>query len=481
MIFSLVQYGRLLTPRNLDYRFSMNRSFLILLLCVAFACASGCSTAKKNAAPPPSPVRTQATATLDVTAGIHVVSTIDLPRGFAPLAGHPPLWLQNGNEIGTVGSFNGHLTVLGYSGPGWRNARVIAAETGEGSAERGRIMDLAASPDGMTIALAVAVAGQNRLDIVMRDLIATGAGHPIASFDGAYDLASMSWLNADSIAIVLRPSANQPAPAPAAADDSALPPEPLPKPAEGLQILVVAGPGSVAPMKLPCALGTLYWSPLGAYAVSAGGDGFAPALIDRRHSTCTRLLANAPVKVLGWNPTDESSFLFVQPIPASKSVGIFEHDIANGKDKTIAVSSGAAGYAASGAVLALGNQKLTFKVIDRTPFIPIIAELAIFDPDQPEIDIKQLGFKSVPPMLAASTMAYSKATDRAVIQTFAPANPVALRKIITYTMHADNAFQIAYGQARGVAEMSWSPKGRWIGIVDGDAASAALTIILPPA
>jgi len=459
----------------------MNRSFQILLLCAALACASGCSTAKKDAAPKPPPGRTQATATLDVTAGIHVVASVDLPRGFAPIAGHPPLWLQNGNEIGIVGSLDGHLSILGFSGPGWRNSRVIAAETGEGSAEPGRIMDLAPSPDGMTLAVAVAVAGQNRLDIVMRDLIATGPGHPIASFDGVYDLAGMSWLNADSIAIVLRPGANQPAPAPVAPADSGLPAEPEPKPAEGLQILVVAGPGSVAPLKLPCALGALSWSPIGAYAVSAGGPGFAPALIDRRHSTCTRLVANAPLRVLGWNPVDESSFLFVQPIPASNSIGVFEHDIETGKDKIIAVSSGAAGYAASGAVLALGNRKLTFKMIDKNPFIPLTAELAIFDPDQPEIDIKQLGFKTVPPMLAASTMAYSKATDRAVIQTFQPANPVALRKIITYTLHADNAFQIAYGQARGVAEMSWSPKGRWIGIVDGDAAGAALTIILPPA
>jgi hypothetical protein len=409
------------------------------------------------------------------------VSSVILPHGFAPMAGYPPLWLENGNEIGLVGAFNGHLTVLGFSGPGWHNARVIAAETGEGSAEPGRIMDFATSPDGMTLALAVAVAGENRLDIVIRDLIATGPGHPITSFDGVYDLASMSWLNINSIAIALRPSANQPAPAPSSPDDSGLPPELPPKPSEGLQILVVAGPGSVVPMKLPCELGALSWSPLGAYAVSAGGSGLAPALIDRRHSTCTRLNANPPVRVLGWNPVNESSFLFVQPIPASKSVGVFEHDIQTGRDKIIAVSSGAAGYAGTGAVLALGNQKLTYKAIQATPFLPVTAELAIFDPDQPEIDIKQLGFQTVPPMLAASTLEYSKATDRAVIQTFQPANPVALRKIITYTMHADNAFQIAYGPARGVAEMSWSPKGRWIGIVDGDAAGAALTIILPPA
>ncbi|MHB8381366.1 MAG: hypothetical protein ACYDC3_03355 [Candidatus Binataceae bacterium] len=458
----------------------MNRSFLILLICAALLPASGCWNTKKSSATKPAPIHTEATATLDITAGIEVISSVAIPQGFAPMAGYPPLWLETGNEIATVGSFNGHVVVLGFGGAGWHTSRVLGAEVGDGAAEPGRIMDLAPSPDGMSIAFAVAVAGKNRLDIVIRDLIATGPGHPVASFDGVYDLASISWLNGATIAISLRPSAIQPAPPPVTADNSGMPPEPVPRPSDGLQILVVAGPPSVIPMKLPCPLGAVSWSPTGVYGVSEGGDGVAPALIDRRNSTCTRLNANAPVRVLGWNPTDESSFLFIQPIPASKSVGVYEHYIKTGGDRVIAVSSGAAAYAASGAVLALGNQKLTFKMIALNPFVPELAELAIFDPEQPQIDIKQLGFTIVPPMLAASSMAYSKATDRAAIQTFQPANPVALRKIITYTLHADDAFQIAYGQARSVAEMSWSPKGQWIGIVDGDASNAALTIISPP-
>lgn len=460
----------------------MNRSFLFLLICTALVSASGCSLFKKaDAAKKPLVPQTDATATLDITPGIHVVSKVELPQGFAPMAGYPPLWLENGNEIGAVGTLNGNVMILGFSGNDWQTARVLGAETGEGSAEPGRLMDFAPSPNGMSIAFAVAVAGQNRLDIVMRDLISTGPGHPIASFDGVYDLASLSWLNGDSIAIVLRPSANQPAPAPPNPADSGLPPVPAPKPSDGLQILVVTGAASVAPMKLPCTLGALTWSPLGIYAVSAGGDGVPPALVDRRHSTCTRLRANAPVHVLGWHPVDESSFLFVQPIPGSNSSGVFEHFIANGQDKTIAVSSGAAAYTANGAVLALGNQKLTFTMVETHPFNPVPAELAIFDPQEPEIDIKQLGFHTVPPMLAASTMDYSATNDRALIQTFQPASPLAQRKIITYTTHAQNAFQIAYGQARGVCELSWSAKGKWIAIVDGDATHATLTVIEPPA
>ncbi len=460
----------------------MNRSFLILLLiCAVLVSAGGCSLFTKEAPKKQLVPQTDMTATLNITAGIHVVAKVDLPQGFAPMAGYPPIWLENGNEIGVVGTANGNVMILGFGGSDWQTSRVLGAETGEGSAEPGRLMDFAPSPNGMSLAFAVAAAGQNRLDIVIRDLIATGPGHPVASFDGVYDLASLSWLNSDSIAIVLRPSVNQPAPPPPNPADAGLPPLPAPKASEGLQILVVTGPASVAPMKLPCTLGALSWSPLGIYAVSAGGDGVPPALIDRRHSTCTRLRANAPVRVLGWNPVDESSFLYVQPIPASNSAGVFEHFIANGQDKTIAVASGAAGYTAGGAVLALGNQKLTFTRVETRPFDPVEAELAIFDPDEPEINIKQLGFNTVAPMLASSTMDYSTAIDHAAIQTFQPASPLALRKIITYTTHAQNAFQIAYGQARGVAELSWSPKGKWLAIVDGDATHAALTVVVPPA
>jgi hypothetical protein len=457
----------------------MTRSFLLLTLCIVVASSFGCSSAKPQPAKAPAPVPTQRTGTLEITAGIHVIASVPLPRGFAPLGGYPPQWLESGSEVGLIGAYNGRLVMLGYSGPGWRTGRVIAAETGEAAAEPGRIMDLATSPDGMTLAIAVAVAGKDRLDIVLRDLIAAGPGHPMATFDGLYDIASVSWLNNSSVAIALRPSAKQPEIVPAAPADSGATPPPA-QPTTGLQILVVAGTGSVAPMKLPCSIGALSWSPLGVYAVSVGGPGLAPALIDRRHSTCAPLRANAPVRVLGWDPVNERSFLYVQPIPASKSVGVYEHNIGTGRDKIIAVSSAAAAYTGGGVVIALGNQNLTFKAIAATPFLPVTAQLALFDPNQPEISIKQLGFQTVPPMLAASSMTYAKATDRVAIETYQPSARVALRKIITYTMHADDAFQIAYGPARGVAEMSWSPKGQWLAIADGDASGAALTIIEPP-
>ncbi|HKN00128.1 MAG TPA: hypothetical protein VJX23_06395 [Candidatus Binataceae bacterium] len=459
----------------------MVRSFLIGTLLAAAIATAACSTTKPPA--PSRPVSIEGTSTLTITNGIRVIGSVPLPRGFSPIDGRAPLWLENGTELGLVGSIDGHVTVLGLSGSGWHNTRVLAAETGEDAAVPGNIVDVAASPNGMTLATAVAVPSEKRLDIVVRDLIAVGSGHPITSFDGTYDLVEMHWLTDSTVAIVLRPHP-EPASAPIAPVTPPAPDEPPPpppaKPSEGLQLLVVTGAGSVAPVKLPCAMSVLQWSPDGAYAVSMGDEMTAPVLIDRRKSTCTPLRATPPVRVLSWEPEDESAFLYVQPATGGKSRGVFEHDISSGKDRLIAVSSGAASYVGNGPILAYGNQRLTWKLLDNAPLAPVVAELAIFDPDKPEIDIKQLGFTTLPPMMADSSMSYSRGTDRALIQTYQPAIGGPMRKLIVYTVHSDSAFQIGSGPTRGLIQSSWSPRGHWLAVLDGDTNGSMLTVISPP-
>ncbi|MGO9607453.1 MAG: hypothetical protein ACLQAT_29330 [Candidatus Binataceae bacterium] len=459
----------------------MVRSFLIGTLLAAAIATAACSTTKPPA--PSRPVSIEGTSTLAITNGIRVIGSVPLPRGFSPIDGYPPLWLENGTELGLVGSIDGHITVLGLSGSGWHNTRPLAAEIGENAAEPGSIVAVAASPNGMTLASAVAVPSENRLDIVIRDLIASGPGHPITSFDGIYDLVDMHWLTNSTVAIVLRPhpepvSASIEPVTPSTPDEP--PPPPPPKPSEGLQLLVVTGAGSVAPVKLPCAMSVLQWSPDSAYAVSMGDGTAPPALIDRRKSTCTTLRATAPVHVLGWEPEDQSAFLYAQPFLGGKSRGVFEHDISSGKDRLIAISSGAASYVGNGPILAYGNQKLTWKMLENGALAPVVAELAIFDPDKPEIDIKQLGFTTLPQMIADSVMSYSRGTDRALIQTYEPAIGGPMRKLIVYTVHSDSAFQIGFGPARGLVQSSWSPRGHWLAILDGDANGSMLTVISPP-
>ena len=114
------------------------------------------------------------------------------------------MWLQNGAEIGVVGTEGGHTIVYGLGNSGWRTGRILAAETGPRAAEQGTIMDVAAGPDGLTLATAMVTPDGKRLDLITRDLISTGVGEVIASFDGQYDSASISWLNRATIALALR-------------------------------------------------------------------------------------------------------------------------------------------------------------------------------------------------------------------------------------------------------------------------------------
>ncbi len=471
----------------------MGRSFLIfasIFVCVALCSCSifefgdeqqqPAGKAGAGAAASAAP-KIDRTATLTITPGIRALNVVALPAGFAPIPSRPPMWLENGQEIGIVGIQNGQIVVLGFSGAGWQSYRVITAETGRESAEPGNIVDVQPSPDGLTLAYAVALPGQYRLDIVLRDLIATGPGIPVASFDGLYDSATMHWLNGQTIAVALRlhPGTVIPPPQPPA-DEPGAEPEPAPKPVDGLQVVVITGPGSVAPLKLNCTMMRLDWSPRGIFAIGDGGGEMPPILIDRRRQTCRNFIVPWPIRVLAWEPNSDSSFLYQGPDPTRRSRGVYKYDLAAGEGRVVAVSSGAGAYTSTGAIITLGNQKLTFRMAEERRDLPLNAEIAIVDAQQNQTSLKSLGFQTTPELLARSTMAFSSASNRAAIEAFAPGAGEPIHKIITYSVERDNAFLIAQGPDRGNAVMSWSPRGRWLALVDGDASGSTLAIIQPP-
>ena len=461
----------------------MFRSVSIALAALLSVLATACSSADEPPAPAAPPPFLARSSTLEITTGIKVVASVSLPAGFMPVKTHPPMWLQNSAEIGIAGIEGGHTVVYGLSGAGWRSGRVLAAEVGPGAAIPGAIVDVAASPDGLSLATAVVSPDHNKLDVVLRELIASGPGRSIASFDGNYDSVSLSWLNSSTIALALRlhpaPPPEQP-PAPEESDEPAAPP-PAP-PADGLQLIVVTGAASVAPLKLPCPMSVLRWSPGGgAYAVGQGDQTTPPILIDRRKSTCTKFHSAAPISVLDWDPDDASSFLFAGPDPTRTSMGLFKYNIATNNEQPVAISTGAGAFTGGGNIIAVGNQKLTYRMASEKPDLQVPAQVAISQPDQGQVQLKSLGFLSEPAMLAQSIMTYSKHVDEAAIEIFAPSKPVAWRKIVTYSMPTDSAFLVAAGPARGEVAMSWSPRGRWLAIVDGDpAVGTILTVITPP-
>ncbi len=461
----------------------MPRSVLIVILALAAVSVASCSTANAHK-PAPAPFVGRST-TLEVTHGIKVLTNVQMPDGFAPIPTRPPIWLREGDEIGIVGTQAGHTIMYGLGGAAWRTGRILAAETGPAAAEVGTIADLAASPNGLTLATAMVAPGGNRVDVIIRDLIATGAGNVIAGFNGQYDSISMNWLNNATIALALRRhpeplesgvSGETPKSDPDQPDVEAPPNRP-----DGLQLIVVTGAGSVAPVKFSCPMSALSWSAHSVYAVGQGDAGAPPVIIDRRDSTCTKFHVPVPIHVLDWDPDDEGSFLYVGPDPVRRTIGVFKYNIATGAENLIGVSTGAAAFAGSSNTIALGNQKLTFRMAIDRPEATLLAQIAISRPEQSELDMKSLGFETTAEMLAQSTMEYSKSADEAAMQVYAPSLPVAWRKIVTYSLKYDSAFMLAEGPARGAVTMSWSLKGRWLAFLDGDAtAGTVMTVLVPP-
>jgi hypothetical protein len=463
----------------------MPRSFFILIIAVTVVSFASCSTGAPAPKPGPPPFVARST-TLAVTNGIKVLTNVAMPSGFAPIPSRPPMWMQNGEEIGVVGTQGGHTIMYGLGGAAWRTGRILAAETGPGAAEEGTIADVGVSPNGLTLATAMVAPGGDRVDVIIRDLIATGAGNVIANFNGRYDSISMSWLNDATIALALRqhpeppeePGATEEAPK---SDPDQADVEPPPIRADGLQLIVITGAGSVLPLKLSCPMSTLSWSAHGVYAVGQGDAGAPPVIIDRRASTCTRFHIRQPIHVLDWDKNDEGSFLYVAPDPTGHTIGVFKYNIATGAEHLMGVSTGAASFAAGSDTVTLGNRQLSFKQAIERPREPVTAQVAVAQADLTEVDVKSLGFDTWPEMLAQSTMAYSKGADEAAMEVYAPSKPVPWRKIVTYSLHYDSAFLLAEGPAQGIVNMSWSLRGRWLAFLDGDATiGTVMTVLEPP-
>ncbi|HLX05601.1 MAG TPA: hypothetical protein VKR28_08700 [Candidatus Binatus sp.] len=462
----------------------MRRSVLILILVFNVVSFASCSTAPApKPGPPPFVARS---TTLSVTTGIKVLTNVAMPQGFAPIPSRPPIWMQNGEEIGVVGTQGGHTIMYGLGGAAWRTGRILAAETGPAAAETGTIADLAVSPNGLTLATAMVAPGGDRVDLIIRDLIASGPGNPIANFNGRYDSISISWLNDATIALALRQHPEPPeepgaSEEPPKSDPDQADVEPPPTRADGLQVIVITGAGSVLPLKLSCPMSTLSWSAHGVYAVGQGDAGAPPVIVDRRASTCTRFHLRQPIHVVDWDKNDEGSFLYVTPDPTGHTIGLFKYNIPTGAEHLMGVSTGAAAFANSSDTLTLGNRELTFKQALDRPREPITAQVAVAQPDLTQIDVKSLGFDSWPEMLAQSTMAYSKGADEAAMEVYAPSKPIPWRKIVTYSIHYDSAFLLAEGPAQGIVNMSWSLRGRWLAFLDGDATiGTVMTVLEPP-
>src|ERR1700730_10899025 len=335
----------------------MHRSLLLttpIVLLLTLAIAS-CSILGHKEKAPATPVKLLHTGTMDLTAGIALNALVKTPPGFAPIAGEPPLWLQGEKEIALVGTRDGRTQVLGFSGAGYKKMRLIAADGGPG-APHGKIVGLAASPDGMTLAVAEDEPG--RIEIVLRYVISKGESS-VASFDGSFHAVSLTWMAPHTLAVGLGGGATA-APAGAGSMRPGAPDAGGSAQAGGLFLIHVVGAVTVEQIKVACQVSMLVFSPDMRFAVGEGDAQTPPSLFDSRNGDCRQVTLEGPIRVLGWAPED-AAILYSAPPGRARGPGVYRYDIATGKTELIAISSGAAAYTGAGIIMALGNRALNAK------------------------------------------------------------------------------------------------------------------------
>jgi len=291
--------------------------------------------------------------------------------------------------------------------------------------------------------------------------------HAIASLEGQFDSAQLTWLSSGTIALAAQ-AANP------AADG--LTTGATAESGTGLFLITVGAPASTRRLDgVKCPISPLAFSPNDAFAVVQGGGGAPPAIVDVHGGTCMGFPSGDPLQVLGWAP-NSTAFLY----RTADQNGVFRFDLMTGLSTTIAISSGAAAYASDGTIIALGSQELSWRRAVAEPMSLVKAQVALFDPQQSLTTISWLGFATQPALLAQSTMVLSQASNDAIIDTAIPLATGLVREIIEYSYPARAAFVLAHGAVVGPIAISWSPDGKQIAIIDGDATGRTLAVIAPP-
>lgn len=447
----------------------MPRSVIAIALIAATLGISACATKQ----PPKLPLPERRTATLRITPGIQVASQVPLPGDFAPDTSFAPLWLQHGKEIGVVGTAEGRTVVIGFSSEGPVKGRLLAADFGP-EAPHGRIVGLALSPDGKTFAAAVATATEDRTDIYLVNAATGSESDRVVSFNGDLQCLGLAWLGSSSLALAIQ--SIRPAPSPS----HTLPKTRAAALGPGIYVIRITGGVLVKRVDVKCPLSPMSFSPKGSFAIGQGDTNALPILVDMKTGACEVFrVPRGRLRVLGWSQRG-SAFVYAAASPDSRGTGAFRYDIASGQGAVVAISSSAAAYTSDGGIVALGNQSLTWRRISEQPGAPTVAEIALFAPSEPEVQINSLGIRTLPWMLAQSTIVYSKTSDTAAIEMFIPGAGGVIREIIVYSVPMRSAFLVAEGPAAGKASFSWSPDGKKLAIVDDNGTASTLTIIIPP-
>src|SRR5581483_6180041 len=434
----------------------MRWSVVDLLLAVVLL--SACAT---RAVPKPvSSLPQTATASLIVSdRAATVIGSAPLPEHFQSDHNYPPIWLKDG-ELAVPGVVGQESLVLAVSAAEPRRQRIIARAGADGL-PNGALMEFAASPDGAT--LATLVADRSRVLLMARPAALDAPWQTVTALPASRSLAAArsNWIAPKLIAVTL-----------AGGDWGKTTSE------DTLALIAWSAAPAVRFLdRLQCPPVGLSYSADGHFAVKQSDHPQMEWLIDLRTQQCRELAAAQPLRVLEWAP-DSASFLY-ETVGDDGVPGVYRYLPARGAGSTVAVSSGAAAYADDAAIIALGNDNLTPVRAARSPDGIIIAQIAVQHPQQGELIVNSLGLPLTPIILSRSSMRFSAASQRALIDTAAVTNQGTAQKLIEYSYRTHAAAVLATAPPDEELTTSWSPDGAELAVVDSTSDPNSLTILAP--
>lgn len=435
------------------------KTLLLVWMAVLLA---GCGARRSVQVPPPLPPANRI-GSLAIMSGIKIASSVTMPAGFIPDLTYAPIWLEHGNLVAVPGNTNGRSMLIGFSGADLATQRVIAADDDAGAPD-GIILAVAASPDAAM--LATVVASRQQDTVAVRVGSGEGEWRTVTAIPGACSGAQIAWLDPATIALVLRGPASTAAPAGISGDAQ-------------IFVIKLADPVGVQSLtKRRCALSRMSFSPDGHWAVGQGDPDAPPVMLDLKNQLCTPLDRRDPIRVLAWRP-DGLGFLYAAP--GSMGVpGVFRYDHAGGISTVVAIASAAAAYASDGTIIAIGNERLTWRSASSAPTQPITAQVALFPAGQSAVTINSLGFETTPELLARASMVFASPSNNGLLDIAAVKMPQPLRRLIEYSYPTRTAFALAGMAPDTVIATSWSPDNRLIALIDGGAQPPRLTLIAAP-
>ncbi len=410
-------------------------------------------------------------------------ATVKVDNGFRPLPPWPPLWMGS-NEVALVGTHHGQLTLMAYSGEHFADARALADRaTVNGAA----ILDMAISQDGKL--LAIAAAAGDKLQIWLRDTAGTAPAAMTTSFDGAYDRASLAWIDTGTL-VVGTVSAPRRAQTPDAAQDTQQPPanpQPPAEPSHSLHVVQAGAKEEPASLDLDC-LGqvdptTIAWSPDGKYGLGQNGEEQQWLLIDRSTAKCDalKLPGIAPAGFIQW-AKGSAGFLFTAT-PArmrdTPHLGVMEYSLKSHKARLLASPAATAAYVSGGRVAVLGSRHLNAAMVVNNPDALLAAEIAWINPDQGELNIVPTGFKTTAAEILGARLRYS---GKGLLATsFQTPGPKGAFTVLLWLSSTSNSGGIlGTGRIGKTMLANWSPDGTKLAVLAGLPEHPTLAIVASP-